>query len=1278
MPMRWVALIGFVKANSYREMLMELLHSVAGSNFDFKLPDVSFIETASTSHHERRRAHDRAPPCESTGPLDTNDNDCATHRFNLLGQYYPFHQNLQKLERMVVQGEDEVEGLMSSISKATNEHSDIIFGTRGLKRDMKLLAEAERQLGKAADNVMETFANDQKRISDRALDDSDILPETIDQAFRNLKSATETKATSQELSARANIDSMNHGATMALSASVAGILSRQRDIAKLVRDQGLAQGEVERATDKKMKSFENRGTDVNDKLAHIEASREADRQSLSDQMALAIKETASSFKAHTTPLIKSAGEQLDTLVGSINRRSIDARRAWVQQEQALMRANRQSIAEKVSSADTLIDTSLREELPQLISKTSSNISSTIAVLTTRIEQEQSARSQKFAHDLSRVLSGLSKQTREAVVRIVAAAGRTQPLSEDGQIDLARRIQKIISSGSRTTHTELLSLLRALGDAQADSHERLGTKETTISESAGKFLEEAGSGLFDSSDSISDLYKVLMLATQRDDVRMSSLRPGSVTDLQIADLLREIQSEGGSIKSLCLAGVLGILSNGISRGSSEASEYLKSTNLDFENSVNRLMGSSDHRHIYVTHQTADIRESVASLLRLVDDTGPRESLLEPLLAADSNEFKLFDIANLLASHSDALANSLSQAVSNALQISSSNDSSKLQKMARMLLSKIKAEEGRSISSRDAQATDTWRLRNMIEGRHETIAGLQSVIDASLANYGSKSEVGGERFDQGMGQLSQQDDEIEREAQAAVSGMNEADSGMRAFIGNRNNKVSERITRSLKAIAADGISSSATETSTQLEQLALAVSMGATDISKTESLLTESLAGNAQTRENQQQEAFRRTLHELESSFAVLRRNESFILNGFLSAVNSSIEAIPRSIYDLYSMTDNEFRLSSLAIDDKIVRLREKLALTSSSMEKESLQQDLLLLEKLKAVAQGVSDSDYFLRSDIDRNISTSQAELEHVRRSMNSVIAAISVLSNGEAQATTGDLNLRSTGEATATLIDGLSRLSNETSERLSHDAAQSALAAAFDLKFRKAKTDLQTNTGISITNTSIMTARRDYQITNSEGDQLRAHIDSLNKRGKISAHALDEAIRDILDSVASSKSNLVAESGDQQHDLLTRLGLVRLAMSEFLGLWNQYGSATGRALDRIVLADKESIRLTESHTVTAISQAQARLRSVVDKVNGLHEEVKHDTRALDELQAEFRSSVASQVDSLRAINKGRNERDLVADEGLSAVSDLVSRTDQQMWSAIEAEMSKFDGKLKNS
>jgi hypothetical protein len=568
--------------------------------------------------------------------------------------------------------------------------------------------------------------------------------------------------------------------------------------------------------------------------------------------------------------------------------------------------------------------------------------------------------------------------------------------------------------------------------------------------------------------------------------------------------------------------------------------------------------------------------------------------------------------------------------------------------------------------------------MIEGRHETIAGLQSVIDASLANYGSKSEVGGERFDQRMGQLSQQDDKIEKEAQTAVSGMNEAESGMREFIGNANNKVSERITRSLKAIATDGISSSATETSTQLEQLALAVSRGATDISKTESALTESLAANAQTPETQQQEAFRRTLNELESSFAVLRRNESFILNGFLSAVNSSIEAIPRSIYGLYSMTDNEFRLSSLAIDDKILRLREQLALTSSSMEKESLQQDLLVLEKLKAVAQGVSDSDYFLRANIDQNISTSQAELEHVRRSMNSVIAAMSVLSNGEAQATTGDLNLRSTGEATATLIDGLSRLSSETSERLSHDAAQSALAAAFDLKFRKAKTDLRTKTGISVANTSFITARRDSQITSSEGDQLRAHIDSLNKRGKISAHALDEAIRDILDSVASSKSNLVAESGHQQHDLLTRLGLVRLAMSEFLGLWNQFGSATGRALDRIVLADKESIRLTQSHTVTAISKAEARLRAVVDKVNGLHEEVMHDTRALDELQAEFRSSVAYQVDSLRAINKGRNELDLVADEGLSAVSDLVRRTGQQMWSAIEAEMSEFESKLKNS
>ena len=1278
MRMRLVALMGFVNANSHRETLMELLHSVAGPDVDFKLPDVSFIETASTSHHERRRAHDRALPCESTGPLDTNDNDCATHRFNLLGEYYPFHQNLQKLERMVVQGEDEVEGLMSLISKATNEHSDILFGTRGLKRNIKLLAEAEGQLGKAAINIMETLGNDQKRISDRALDDSDILPETIDQGFRNLKDTTETKATSQELSARANIDSMNHGATMTLSASVAGILSRQRDIANLVRDESLAQGELERATDKTMKSFENRGTDVNRKMEHIETSLESDRQSLSDQIALGIKETASSFKTGTSPLIKSTGEQLDTLVEAINGRSIEARHAWLQQEQALMNANRESIAGKLWSADTVVERSLRQELPQFISKISSNISSTIAVLTTRIAEAQSARSRKFAHDLSRVLSGLSKQAREAVVRIVAAAGRTQSLSEDEQIDLAKRIQKIILSEGRTTNAELLAIFRALGDAQTDSHQQLGTRETSVSESARRVLEEAGSGLFDSSKSISDLYKVLMLATQRDDVRMSSVRPGSVTYSKISDLLRQIQSEGASIKPLSLAGVLGILSNGIGRGVSEASEYLTSTNLDFENSIKRLMGSSDHRHIDLTHQTSALRESVASLLRLVDDAGPRESKLKPLLASDSNEFKLFDITNFLASHSDSFANSLSQAVSNALQISSSNDFSKLEKMARMLLSKFKAEEGRSIASRDAQATDTSRLRNIIEGRHETIAGLQSVIDASLANYGSKSEVSSERFDEGMGQLLQQEDQIEKEAQTAVSGLNGAESGMREFIGNANNKISETISRSLKAIAADRLSSFATEASTKLEQLALAVSSAATEMRKTQTVLTESLTQNAQTQGNEQQEAFRKTLNELESKFAVLSRNESFILNGFLSHVNSSIKAIPRSVIDLYSMTDNEFRLSSLTLDDKIMRLREQLALTSSSMEEETFQQDLLLLEKLRAVAKGVSDSDTFLRSNIDRNISTSQAELEHVRRSMNSVIAAVSVLSNGEAQAATGDLNLRSTGEATATLIDGLTRLSNETSERLSHDAAQSALAAAFDLKFRKTKTDLQMNKGISVSKASVVTAQKDAQITTSEGDQLRTHIDALTKGGKISAHALDEAIRDILHSVTSAKSNLVSESDDQQLDLLTRLGLVRLAISEFLGLWTQYGSATGRALYRIVQADKESIKLTESQIVTAIAQAEAILRSVVDKVNGFHEEVEHDTHALDELQAEFRSSVASQVDSLHVINKGRNEQNLVAEKGLEAVSDLVRQTNQETWTEIEQEMGEFEGKLKNS
>jgi hypothetical protein len=137
-------------------------------------------------------------------------------------------------------------------------------------------------------------------------------------------------------------------------------------------------------------------------------------------------------------------------------------------------------------------------------------------------------------------------------------------------------------------------------------------------------------------------------------------------------------------------------------------------------------------------------------------------------------------------------------------------------------------------------------------------------------------------------------------------------------------------------------------------------------------------------------------------------------------------------------------------------------------------------------------------------------------------------------------------------------------------------------------------------------------------------------------------------------------------------------MSEFLGLWTQYGSATERALYRIVQADKESIKLTESQIVTAISQAEAILRSVVDKVNGFHEEVEHDTHALDELQAEFRSSVASQVDSLHVINKGRNERNLVAEKGLEAVSDLVRQTDQETWTEIEQEMGEFESKLKNS
>ena len=183
---------------------------------------------AKASHHGRRRSRDKVQACENTNPLDTTDDDCYVARWNLMVDYFPAHQGLQKADRDLVQTMAESQAAWSEAMMGIESANAALYGMdNGMVNQSVLLSNATAQMHRSyIGGVGSIYATLLNNTADAASDVRDLKKYLASALSSLLNSVTEMLAKQDKIASR-NAELMNSRATGSLKSAVGTVVNRQ-------------------------------------------------------------------------------------------------------------------------------------------------------------------------------------------------------------------------------------------------------------------------------------------------------------------------------------------------------------------------------------------------------------------------------------------------------------------------------------------------------------------------------------------------------------------------------------------------------------------------------------------------------------------------------------------------------------------------------------------------------------------------------------------------------------------------------------------------------------------------------------------------------------------------------------------------------------------------------------------------------------------------------------------------------------------------------------------
>ena len=1193
------------------------------------------------SHHDRRRKYDSNPSCESTDPLDTNDPDCFTIRWNKISWYYPHHNALHRGQRLIVTGEGEIETVLEQISDKAQHNQDRLVGhggtmwrpskTEGVYHDIWLNGAGTDHLVYAEDNIVGSLYDSESVMGEEAESDYQKLKQRLEKAREALVNDAEAMLSTQEQSVAGNSDRMTGQATTVLKDSMEDMLARQSDAAYRFVDVGrqlrASSADSIRTQSALSKKMENVGTAMVNVEDRISNSFQ-DVQSLTEsQLTSSVRELQNLAEGKQ----RIFSDQVGLLLSDLSSKSIDQvminRDIWTN----VSRNSTNEIKKLADSADVTVQQASRN-LSELISNESD-------ALNRALDAGQTGQLEKGRHrdqTLAAIGTGGSMMSQQ----VVSETESTKLEADEVIRSIDAQVLNLISQTKHDIGSSgpegLGSLLRTVGNVQAVSATRISKSKIDYDGSITSVLRSLGENGLDTSESVRDLYGAL---TNVDRSTLTGIDEAKVAG---AKLLRRLQS---------LSFPQAVKNNAsIGTHSDEVRRVVESLRTDASGVRSSIKGNQtlDFGNVVsATGAASAVSRKLLQAMQIFTYPGLKNNV--PLGGAS----QIAALASLLAGNDDSIASSLDTEINRSithLNVSAALNGVDQKRFLQSVVDQLENKRGSPVSGGSIST-----LMELLGAMSEQTSGMvseteQTTRDSDKWRSAINSQIGGRLTNLGIS-----DTNSLKFLTSALRNVNtddsKSDQAISQFIfdmfRDERNQLQPKSDSTMMYHTIDRNTESLGQIKSVLEAMSLEPDIGVARI-ETSLVDTEASVG--------------KRLERLSNSLKQMNATTTSILANFTKSLSDEILRVPSALLSGLTQLDSDFSLASNDLNRQIRAAQEQLAISRTDEEKSAVARGLAVLTKLKAVQDGVLDSDLITRTMIRNHSLDSIKTREAAVGAMASTMVAIEAVASSLDQ---DGHDIATTDSVSQTLSDQLSLVLEKVAGEASADTARDALVEANMLaqKLRRSRDREK----IARNSTDIVNSltRNHSSIMESELHMSEGIRGQLMASWNISSDGIDEAIEGVLQDTRRGKVSIASNSSYWRTDVLSRLAVTRQAVASFLSLLTELGQTQVSQLGRITVGNSEIVSAVDADIKSLLVASEARTNSTRGDSVDLWARLMALNSSQDDLKTEFQSDVDEIIPSLDAINRKANVDILKLDDLMDTAINAESEESTNMLNVID-------------
>jgi hypothetical protein len=308
-------------------------------------------------------------------------------------------------------------------------------------------------------------------------------------------------------------------------------------------------------------------------------------------------------------------------------------------------------------------------------------------------------------------------------------------------------------------------------------------------------------------------------------------------------------------------------------------------------------------------------------------------------------------------------------------------------------------------------------------------------------------------------------------------------------------------------------------------------------------------------------------------------------------------------------------SGSRIESAIHKARNEIAVARSDAQRLRAIQGLVVLEKIKAIQQGLAIADTQVRTNLSYWTNQNMVIREGTQRGIALAQQAIAQL--GAEKSRIDLTSVSSEIERLSSVIEPLIYgMIGQVQSEVDYDRLNEAVA--WSKRDDEKNTDLASNIVQSVSNHSQALSQR------STIDVLRVEK-LLGEIKQINTTAVSNAVGHVLDEVLEAHTHLSNQTEWYQEDITSKLAVIKLVTGRLVKLWKEYTRLAVRRYKQMIVGDSEFINRTNTESVVTIGKSMDQYETVRNKIAAL----RHIVISLNNSQSIFERNWLTELDVVK-------------------------------------------------